>query len=302
MIKEKLEQSTNVDEINPISQLIQIQQARKEKEPTYVVVDERGTARRREFVIEVSVSGYSATGTGPNKKLAKKIAAENLLIAMGVNASKPVTETPIIEKKKIDMSDKGKKVQFNESDGERKKTPAKSTSGSGGRQIVPGLLLVSNTETFSTPTKPVTTTTTPSSSSTKDTSSLQSTDHSANEKQSSSPNSNASNNDSGIGENGVSPRDQLNYLAQLIGFSVSYADFPKANHTEFLSLVTLSTDPPHMGHGNGSTVDESRDSAALKVTILEVFFRQILMTYFRPQALSVISELGIDNVKPKGSK
>jgi double-stranded RNA-binding protein Staufen len=282
LIKEKLEQSTNADEINPISQLIQIQQARKEKEPTYVVVDERGTARRREFVIEVSVSGYSANGTGPNKKLAKKIAAENLLIAMGVNASKPVTETPIIEKKKmIDMSDKGKKVQFNEPDA-GKKTPAKSTSGSGGRQIVPGLLLVSNTETFSTPTKPVATTS--SSTSSKDTSSLQSTEHpTVAEKQSSSPNSNASNADSGIGENGVSPRDQLNYLAQLIGFSVSYADFPKANHTEFLSLVTLSTDPPHMGHGNGSTVDESRDSAALK-------------------ALSVISELGIDNVKPKGSK
>ncbi|CAG9800557.1 unnamed protein product [Chironomus riparius] len=282
LIKEKLEQSTNADEINPISQLIQIQQARKEKEPTYVVVDERGTARRREFVIEVSVSGYSANGTGPNKKLAKKIAAENLLIAMGVNASKPVTETPIIEKKKmIDMSDKAKKVQFNEPDA-GKKTPAKSTSGSGGRQIVPGLLLVSNTETFSTPTKPVATTS--SSTPSKETSSLQSNDHpTATEKQSSSPNSNASNADSGIGENGVSPRDQLNYLAQLIGFSVSYADFPKANHTEFLSLVTLSTDPPHMGHGNGSTVDESRDSAALK-------------------ALSVISELGIDNVKPKGSK
>lgn len=302
LIKEKLEQSTNVDEINPISQLIQIQQARKEKEPTYVVVDERGTARRREFVIEVSVSGYSATGTGPNKKLAKKIAAENLLIAMGVNASKPVTEAPIIEKKKIDMSEKGKKVQFNEPDA-GKKTPAKSTSGSGGRQIVPGLLLVSNTETFSTPTKPVTTTPSSSSTTSKDTSSLQSTDHTATEKQSSSPNSNASNNDSGIGENGVSPRDQLNYLAQLIGFSVSYADFPKANHTEFLSLVTLSTDPPHMGHGNGSTVDESRDSAALKVNgfinFVTAFSNDLIILL---QALSVISELGIDNVKPKGSK
>ena len=265
-----MEQSSNVDEINPISQLIQIQQARKEKEPTYVVVDERGTARRREFVIEVSVNGYSATGTGPNKKLAKNIAADNLLITMGVNASKPVVETPSIEKKKIDLSDKGKKVQFIEPEA-GKKTPAKPTSGSGGRQIVPGLLLVSSTETFSAPTKPVTPPPSSSSSSPKDNSSLQNTDHTANEKQSSSPNSNTSTNDSGIGENGVSPRDQLNYLAQLIGFSVSYADFPKANHTEFLSLVTLSTDPPHMGHGNGSTVDESRDSAALKVIFFLIF-------------------------------
>lgn len=76
MIKEKLEVS-NTDEINPISQLIQIQQSRKEKEPVYTVVDERGTARRREFVIEVSAGGLSASGTGPNKKQAKRIAAES---------------------------------------------------------------------------------------------------------------------------------------------------------------------------------------------------------------------------------
>lgn len=77
LIKEKLETSGSADEMNPISQLIQIQQARKEKEPVYTVVDERGTARRREFIIEVSAGGLMASGTGPNKKLAKKIAAES---------------------------------------------------------------------------------------------------------------------------------------------------------------------------------------------------------------------------------
>ena len=77
LIKEKLEASSSADEINPISQLIQIQQARKEKEPVYTVIDERGTARRREFVIEVSAGGLTASGTGPNKKVAKKIAAES---------------------------------------------------------------------------------------------------------------------------------------------------------------------------------------------------------------------------------
>lgn len=77
LIKEKLEASSSADEINPISQLIQIQQARKEKEPVYTVIDERGTARRREFVIEVSAGGLTASGTGPNKKLAKKYAAES---------------------------------------------------------------------------------------------------------------------------------------------------------------------------------------------------------------------------------
>jgi double-stranded RNA-binding protein Staufen len=39
--------------INPISRLIQIQQAKKEKEPVYSLIGERGMPRRREFFIEV---------------------------------------------------------------------------------------------------------------------------------------------------------------------------------------------------------------------------------------------------------
>lgn len=282
MIKEKLEQSATTDEINPISQLIQIQQARKEKEPVYTVVDERGTARRREFVIEVSASGSTATGTGPNKKVAKKIAAENLLIAMGVlKASSIIVPEPGApsKEKQQQQFDRNKKVSFIEPDSIKKSS--KSTNP---RQIAPGILIVSSTsdESFSTPTKS-TTTAVATAGTSKDTTttSTSSADHNASEK-STSPHSNASNNDSGIGENGVSSRDQLNYLAQLIGFQVSYSDFPKGNHTEFLSLVTLTTDPPHMSHGSGSSIDESRDHAALK-------------------ALGALSELGLDNVKPKVS-
>ena len=44
----------NSQTINPISRLIQIQQAKKEKEPVYTLIDERGMPRRREFVIQVS--------------------------------------------------------------------------------------------------------------------------------------------------------------------------------------------------------------------------------------------------------
>lgn len=177
------------------------------------------------------------------------------------------------ERARLD-SEKAKKVQFIEPEAAKK--PIKpATPGSNGRQIVPGLLLVSSSSdiepcAYRTPTKAVTTTA-------KELSPV--SDHST-EKSTTSPSSTASNQDSGIGESGVSPRDQLNYLAQLIGFAVIYSDFPKGNHGEFLSLVNLTTDPPHMSHGNGSSVDESRDRAALK-------------------ALSVLSELGLDNVKPK---
>ena len=40
--------------INPISRLIQIQQAKKEKEPVYTLIAERGMPRRREFVMQVA--------------------------------------------------------------------------------------------------------------------------------------------------------------------------------------------------------------------------------------------------------
>jgi double-stranded RNA-binding protein Staufen len=39
--------------INPISRLIQIQQAKKEKEPIYTLIAEKGMPRRREFVMQV---------------------------------------------------------------------------------------------------------------------------------------------------------------------------------------------------------------------------------------------------------
>ena len=62
--------------MNPISRLIQIQQAKKEKEPIYTLIVERGLPRRREFFMKVTVGANSAVGSGPNKKVAKRAAAE----------------------------------------------------------------------------------------------------------------------------------------------------------------------------------------------------------------------------------
>lgn len=76
IIKEKLEPEVQ-EELNPISRLIQIQQAKKENEPIYTLVDQHGPPRRREFIIEVNVNGKTAQGTGSNKKMAKRKAAES---------------------------------------------------------------------------------------------------------------------------------------------------------------------------------------------------------------------------------
>lgn len=72
------------------------------------------------------------------------------------------------------------------------------------------------------------------------------------------------------------------YLAQLLKFDVMFSDFPKGNHGEYLTLVTLSTEPPQLCHGSGASLEESHDEAARG-------------------ALEILSKIGLDNVKPKGS-
>ncbi|KAM6456683.1 double-stranded RNA-binding protein Staufen homolog 2 isoform 3-T3 [Liasis olivaceus] len=80
--------------MNPISRLAQIQQAKREKEPEYLLFSERGMPRHREFVMQVKVGHEITTGTGPNKKIAKRNAAEAMLLQLGYKASSPLQEQP----------------------------------------------------------------------------------------------------------------------------------------------------------------------------------------------------------------
>ncbi|KFV48766.1 Double-stranded RNA-binding protein Staufen 2 [Gavia stellata] len=98
--------------MNPISRLAQIQQAKKEKEPEYVLLSERGMPRRREFVMQVKVGNDITTGTGPNKKIAKRNAAEAMLLQLGYKASTPLQDQP--EKLGENKSWNGQNVGFPE--------------------------------------------------------------------------------------------------------------------------------------------------------------------------------------------
>ncbi|KAJ8979892.1 hypothetical protein NQ317_017515 [Molorchus minor] len=253
LIKVNTDKTADVtEEINPISRLIQIQQANKEREPIYTVLEERGAPRRREFVIEASVNGHSCTGVGPNKKVAKRNAAEALLAELGYacpgtnNAKmgmKPEKEEPAT----VAGGDKGRKVTFVEEVSEPQ--PTQSIGGSGGRQLVPGVLLVTEQNAgFQKPQKDVT----------EKQVQVQQT-------QIKTPQS----------IQGVRSKDQLLYLAQLMNIQVQFSDFPKANHEMYLTLVSLSTNPPQVCHGEGPTTEASHEKAAL-------------------EALKVLSELGLD--------
>ncbi|VEN64007.1 unnamed protein product [Callosobruchus maculatus] len=248
--------SESVEEINPISRLIQIQQANKEREPVYTVLEERGAPRRREFVIEASVNGHSCTGVGPNKKIAKRNAAEALLAELGhtTNApsNKPCCPKPDKEPEPNVMqhcNDKGRKVTFVEDNQQEHQAP-QCIGGSGGRQLVPGVLLVTDQS---------------STGFQKQKDAVNDKPMQVQQQQIKGP----------PPIQGVRSKDKLLYLAQLLNIQVQFSDFPKANHEMYLTLVSLGTNPPQVCHGEGATTDASHEKAAL-------------------EALRVLSELGLD--------
>lgn len=252
LIKVNVDKSSDyVEDINPISRLIQIQQANKEKEPVYTVLEERGAPRRREFVIEASVNGQSCTGVGPNKKIAKRNAAEALLLALGYSHpttpnpnqnTHPTNPKPAIkaDKETETPTEKPRKVTFVE---EKVESPPTIVGGTSGRQLVPGLLLVGDQSGAFPQTKQKTTTTTTTTTTTE------TVNNGANNtgqdvKKVTTPVAKSS--VQPATQSGVRSKDQLLYLAQLLNIQVQFSDFPKANHEMYLTLVSLSTHPPQV--------------------------------------------------------
>lgn len=300
--------------INPISRLIQIQQAKKEKEPVFTLLAERGVPRRREFVMQVKVGSHVCTGSGPNKKLAKRAAADALLQLLGYSRPQPQPEKSSIKHQQQatpgpPIDDRGRKVTFVEEMGvEKQQLQMNEQLVGAGRQLVPGLLLMSDGTTVTPYTQPATaqqqTQQRPSDGGMVN---VQTTATIAKEllKNGVSPTAEAlvknipaatmcgPHGDTGVIKpqhinnhhtqqavpNGVMhPKDQLMYLASVLGFQVQFNDFPKGSKNEYLSLVSLSTTPPQVHHGSGPSLEHSHNEAALR-------------------ALNALADVGLDNVK-----
>ncbi|XP_058834357.1 double-stranded RNA-binding protein Staufen homolog 2 [Topomyia yanbarensis] len=290
LIKDNAEEDPP-DMVNPISRLMQIQQARKEKEPVYTLVEERGVARRREFVMEVAASGSTVTGIGPTKKMAKKEAAENLLVMLGYGRS-TVANSSLPNKENMsgsanEMVEKpNRKVAFNDSPSVQSNG---KQGGTAGRQIVPGVLQL-NSGIPNKPNPPAKDYNQENNAHAESNVSVASNvDSSSKSGQGSSATNRINNTSSTTTTPATSSNpdvgrmtEQLMYLAQLLKFEVIFSDFPKGNHGEYLTLVTLSTEPPQLCHGSGASLEESHDEAARG-------------------ALEILSKIGLDNVKPKGS-
>ncbi|XP_060678764.1 double-stranded RNA-binding protein Staufen homolog 2 isoform X1 [Hemiscyllium ocellatum] len=255
--------------MNPISRLAQIQQAKKEKEPEYLLLSEKGLPRRREFVMQVKVGPEVTTGTGPNKKVAKRNAAEAMLLQLGYKASIP-TQSP--EEKPVEKSWDGRKVTFadqpnstqkgilhlspdiyQEMEASRNKA-APTMNCLTSKEINHGCSsffnATSNTATIARELLLNGTSPTAEAISLKG-------------KVPASPCS------------AVQPSQQLEYLARIQGFQVQYSDMQ--NGKECMTYLTLS--PVQITfHGIGSSIEASRDQAALS-------------------ALKQLSEQGLDPVE-----
>lgn len=292
--------ATDATAANPISVLAQARQAARARSPQYRLLEERRANNTRKFVVECAAGETRALGAGPNKKAAKRNAAENVLTALGINTANNASTTspdnePATSPKLADGT-KPRKVTFSEVNASEG-----NSGGSAGRQLVPGLLLMqenyNSSQQFNT---------TKSGESTQTTAMITIAKELL--RAGSSPTAEAIENQEtslkaiaggtattqasaiaappgtvtspaktpGAGQVGR-PKEQLMYLAQLLGFQVQFTDFPKGNHREFLSLVSLSTEPPLTCHGGGASTESSHDQAARA-------------------ALEMIAHMGLDNV------
>jgi len=264
LIKVENQENTELKQsINPISRLIQIQQAKKEKEPVYTLIGERGMPRRREFFMKVTVGPNSAVGSGTNKKVAKRAAAEALLQMTGYTRPCAAPVKPAL-KSPGETSEKPKKITFVD------EAEDVSTSGSSGRQLVPGILYIEDKNKKTD--LPAASGSNLSDSADKTSSQVHAAtiakelldggtsptaDQIAKEVGSSLSSPLPQLPTSG---QGVSSKEQLAYLSQILGFTVTYNDFPKKG--EYLTLVSLSTNPSQVSHGSGQSLESSHNNAA----------------------------------------
>ncbi|XP_062297504.1 double-stranded RNA-binding protein Staufen homolog 2 isoform X1 [Scomber scombrus] len=302
--------------MNPISRLAQIQQAKKEKEPEYLLLSERGMPRRREFIMQTSITSAAsmlicmlnnsavtrlrslhtvkvnnevATGTGPNKKVAKRNAAEAMLLQLGYKAS-TVPQSP------IEMDNKGwngQKASFTEATNntqkgllhlspdvyqemEASRKQGGNAPGPGGNSGSVNYMTSKDMGPCSAPLPPGHPPYYSGSASSPSPTATMARELLLNGQ---SPTADASlpmkgkNSALACGVS-VQPAQQLDYLARIQGFQVQYSDAQSGK--DFVTYLTLS--PVQMTfHGTGSTLQASHDQAALS-------------------ALKQLSEQGLDPV------
>ncbi|XP_043945870.1 double-stranded RNA-binding protein Staufen homolog 1 isoform X3 [Protopterus annectens] len=214
--------------MNPISRLAQIQQAKKEKEPEYILITERGLPRRREFVMQVPVKksgdGRKVTFFEPGTEDASTgNKDDDFRMPYPNHPQLPAGILPMVPEvaQAVGASQGHHTKEFSRATS----NPVKATLTA---MIARELLYGGTSPTAETILK----------------------------------NSNSMHLPHGPL---ARPSEQLEYLASVQGLQVDYKDFPKNNKNEFVSLINCACQPPLVSHGIGKDVDSCHDMAALNI-------------------------------------
>ncbi|XP_048405897.1 double-stranded RNA-binding protein Staufen homolog 1 isoform X4 [Stegostoma tigrinum] len=281
--------------------------------------------KKTKSIVKVKVGGQVGEGMGPNKKVAKRNAAEKMLELLGFKVPQPQPPKPALkteEKPTVKEPVKGRKVTFFEpgssiedtatvKDGNmrledefRMPYPSHQQLPAGILPMVPevaqavGVNQGHHTKDFNRPAaNPAMATFTAmiarellysGTSLTAET--ILKNNPAARKPQSTL----------------TRPSEQLDFLATVQALQVEYKDFPKNNKNEYVSLINCSSQPPLISHGIGKDVESCHDMAALNILkLLSELDQQnveIPRTGNGPIAVCVKQEIdGDSHIKPANS-
>ncbi|XP_078411375.1 double-stranded RNA-binding protein Staufen homolog 1 isoform X9 [Cetorhinus maximus] len=281
--------------------------------------------KKTKSIVKVKVGGQVGEGMGPNKKVAKRNAAEKMLELLGFKVPQPQPPKPALkteEKPTVKDPVKGRKVTFFEpgssvedtatvKDGSmrledefRMPYPSHQQLPAGILPMVPevaqavGVNQGHHTKDFNRPAaNPAMATVTAmiarellygGTSITAET--ILKNNPAARKPQNTL----------------TRPSEQLDFLASVQGLQVEYKDFPKNNKNEYVSLINCSSQPPLISHGIGKDVESCHDMAALNILkLLSELDQQnveIPRTGNGPIAVCVKQEIDGDSlIKPANS-
>ncbi|XP_053492263.1 double-stranded RNA-binding protein Staufen homolog 1 isoform X8 [Ictalurus furcatus] len=214
--------------INPISRLAQIQQAKKEKEPEYILVTERGLPRRREFVMQPPLKkpgdGRKVTFFEPGsvEEVGLVPKEEDYRVPFHSHQQLPAGILPMVPE--VAQAVGASQGPHTKDYGRPNQAKASLTATIANELLYAGIsptaegILKGSKNLAMRPHGPFT-----------------------------------------------KPSEQLGYLATVQGLQVEYKDFPKNNKNEFVSLINCSSQPPLISHGIGKDVESCHDMAAFNI-------------------------------------